>query len=102
MLICFLFCGSESIRNAGFPQLIPPVVQMCRDLAEAHSEPSSASAALQSLRHRSINSATVHGDSGSSQQDPSLFSNVRFVVQVRLYFNINPCLNIISSVAIFL
>ncbi|KAM3180344.1 hypothetical protein ACTXT7_016466, partial [Hymenolepis weldensis] len=72
----------ESLRNAGFPQLISPVVQMCRDLAEAHCEPSTASPALQSLRHRSTKSTTSQGDSESNHHDPSLFSNVSKLISM--------------------
>nr|CDS35157.1 retrovirus Pol polyprotein from type 1 [Hymenolepis microstoma] len=72
----------ESLRNAGFPQLIPPVVQMCRDLAEAHREPSKASPALQSLRHRLNVSAINQFDSESSHHDPSLFSNVSKLISM--------------------
>ncbi|VDO03626.1 unnamed protein product [Rodentolepis nana] len=78
----FTSLGRESLRNAGFPQLIPPVVQMCRDLAEAHREPSKASPALQSLRHRLNATTTRQFDSESSQHDPSLFSNVSKLISM--------------------
>ncbi|VUZ51446.1 unnamed protein product [Hymenolepis diminuta] len=55
---------------------------MCRDLAEAHREPSTASPALQSLRHRSTNSTTGQGDSESNHYDPSLFFNVSKLISM--------------------
>ena len=67
----------ESVRNVGFPQLTSPVVQMFRDLAAAHHQPSSASPALRSLRHHSANTSASSSTNESGGDDPTLFSNVR-------------------------
>ncbi|EUB57648.1 hypothetical protein EGR_07524 [Echinococcus granulosus] len=64
----------ESVRYVGFPQLVSPVVQMFKDLTAAHHQPSAASSALQSLRHRSTVSAA--GSTASDSSDPTLLSNV--------------------------
>ncbi|KAL5962446.1 hypothetical protein TSMEX_009810 [Taenia solium] len=61
----------ESVRYVGFPQLVSPVVQMFKDLAAAHHQPSTASSALQSLQHRSTAGSTT-----SDNSDPTLLSNV--------------------------
>ncbi|VDL99787.1 unnamed protein product [Schistocephalus solidus] len=41
----------DNVKNVGFPQVISPVVQMFSDFVAARLDPSSASAALQSLHH---------------------------------------------------
>ncbi|BHF59396.1 hypothetical protein SprV_0100235300 [Sparganum proliferum] len=41
----------DNVKNVGFPQVISPVVQMFSDFVAARLDPTSASAALQSLHH---------------------------------------------------